>query len=52
MVNVPWEYSDMPSIPILVNKKTLKKHTQLSVFQKENEKCDKNKETEKTYSAF
>ena len=52
VVSVHWEYSEMPSIPILVNKKTLQKHTQLFVFQKDKQKCEKNKETEKKYNAF
>ena len=52
VASVPWEYSAMPSIPILVNKKTLKQHTQLFVFQKDKQKCEKNKETEKTHNAL
>ena len=44
VVSVPWEYSAMPSIPILVNKKTLKKHTQLCVFQQDKLTCEKNKD--------
>ena len=35
VVSVHWEYSDMLAIPILVNKKTIKTHTQLFVFQKD-----------------
>ena len=52
VVSVHSESSDMPSIPILVHKKALKKHAQLFVFQTRKQKCEKNKETEKTYSAF
>ena len=29
---VEWEASDMPSIPILTNKKPIAKHTQLAMF--------------------
>ena len=52
MVSVQWESLEMPSIPILVNKKTLKKHAQLFVHQKDKQICENNKETEKNYNAF
>ena len=38
--------SEMPSIPILVNKRALKKHIQLLVFQRDKQKEDNNKVTE------
>ena len=46
VVSVHWEYSEMPSIPILVNKKTLKQRTKLFVFQMDKQIYEKNKETE------
>ena len=33
-----WEEPEMPSIPVLVNKKTIKEHTKLCVFQAEKKK--------------
>ena len=41
-ISVDWGASEMPSIPILVNKKAIKKHTKLAVFQKD-EKDTKDK---------
>jgi hypothetical protein len=38
---VQWEYSELPTLPILVNKKAIKKHTKLLVFQEEKKKEDK-----------
>ena len=52
VVSVPSESSAIIAIPVLVNKKTLKKHTQLFVFQKDNQKCEKNEEIEQEYSTF
>ena len=46
MVSVHLDFSEMPSTPILVNKKTLKQRTQLFVFQKDKQKCENNRETE------
>ena len=40
--SVDWDSSELPSIPILVNKKAIKKHTKLAVFQKD-EKDTKDK---------
>ena len=42
-ISVDWGASEMPAIPILVNKKALKAHTQLLVFH-----ADKKKEPEKS----
>ena len=36
-----WEPAELPSLPVLVNKKAIKKHTKLSVFQAEKKKADK-----------
>jgi hypothetical protein len=47
--SVHWATSDTPSTPILVNKKTLKKHTQLFVFQRDMHKKEKNKVTGNKY---
>ena len=44
-ISVDWAASEMPSIPILVNKKALKAHTQLLVFHAEKKKeLEKNKD--------
>ena len=39
--SVLWEQKDLPSIPILVNKKTIKEHTRLMVFQAPQKKEEK-----------
>ena len=44
-ISVEWDASELPSIPILMNKKPLAKHTQLKVFHKKVEK--KKEEPEK-----
>ena len=36
--NVSWDPNEMPSLPIMVNKKALKKNTKLLVFQPEQKK--------------
>ena len=41
VVSVPWESAEMPTIPIMVNKRALKKHTQLFVYQQDKKNEDK-----------
>ena len=43
-----WEPAELPSLPVLVNKKVTKKHTKLSVFQAEKKKADKGKTSQKS----
>ena len=38
ITRVHWETADLPTIPILVNNRDLKKHTKLQVFQAERSK--------------
>ena len=43
-LSVQWDSSDMPTLPILVNKKALPKHIMLLVFQAEKKKEEKKKD--------
>lgn len=41
VTTVQWDSSELPSIPILVNKKAIQKNTKLLVFQAEKKKEEK-----------
>ena len=43
-----WEPAELPSLPVLVNKKAIKNHTQLSVLQAEKKNDDKGKTSQKS----
>ena len=42
-----WDSAELPSLPVLVNKKAITKHTRLMVFQAEKKKDDKEKKPAK-----
>ena len=42
-----WDSSELPSLPVLVNKKAITKHTRLMVFLAEKKKDDKEKKPAK-----
>ena len=42
-----WEPAELPSLPVLVNKKAIKKYTKLSVFQAEKKNDDKGQKSQK-----
>ena len=46
-ISVEWDASELPSIPILMNKKAIAKHTQLRIFHKKKEVEKKKEEPEK-----